>query len=269
MHRVIALVTHFNRPHLIGDAVGSLLAQTRLPDQIVVMDDCSTAAPLESVPDHPLVSVYRSEENVGPYRLIEWGVREFEADWYMIQDSDDISVHTRLERLLHAAEVHQADMVGSAFRNVSDDPAEDHVMSFPADASAEHLAPGGRLWVSPLGASIFSRELWRRTGGIATGLRFGGDSEFTSRACHVGKVINIESVELVRRVQPDSLTAAARTGLHSPARLALRTLLVMEAQARKDARNAGAAVDLRPFSTAPEIRLRLLRGRAPPHRPSP
>lgn len=269
MHRVIALVTHFNRPQLIGDAVGSLLAQTRLPDQIVVMDDCSESTPLASVPDHPLVSVYRSEENVGPYRLIEWGVRQFEADWYMIQDSDDISERTRLERLLHAAEEQRADVVGSAFRNVSGEPSEDGVMSFPADAAAEHLAPTGRLWVSAFGSCIFSRDIWRRIGGFATGLRFGGDVEFASRACHVGKVINIGSAELIRRVQPDSLTAAANTGLHSPARRALRTLLLLEAQARKDARSAGATVDLRPFSTAPEIRLRLLRGTAPPHRPSP
>ena len=259
MPRVIALVTHFNRPHLIGDAVGSLLAQTRLPEQIVVMDDCSASTSLASVPDHPLVSVYRSEENVGPYRLIEWGVRQFEVDWYMMQDSDDISERTRLERLLHAAEEQRADVVGSAFRNVSAEPSEDGVMSFPADAAAEHLAPNGRLWVSAFGASIFSRDIWSRIGGFATGLRFGGDVEFASRACHVGKVINIESVELIRRVQPDSLTAAARTGLHSPARRALRTLLIEAAEARKAARREGRTVDLSPFSTAPEIRMRLIR----------
>ena len=262
MRRVVALVTHFNRPHLIGDAVGSLLAQTRLPDHIVVMDDCSDSIPLDAIPNHPLVSVYRSTQNVGPFRLIEWGVRQFEADWYMIQDSDDISQPTRLERLLGAADEHHADMVGAAFHDVTGDPATDRIMSRPQDGTAEHLAPDGRLWVCTFGASIFSRDLWRRIGGFATGLRFGADVEFTSRACHVGKVVNIESVELIRRLQPDSLTAAARTGLNSPARRALRTLLIEAAEARKAARREGRTVDLSPFSTAPEIRMELVRGAA-------
>lgn len=259
MPSVTALVTHYNRPHLIGDAVESLLAQTRLPDRIVVMDDCSASPPLAAIPNHPLVWVYRSDENVGPYRLIEWAVRQFDSDWYMIQDSDDVSSPTRLKHLLDAAEQHGADIVGSALRNVRADPPSDRIVSFPEDAAAAHLAPAGRLSVSAFGTAIFSRSIWGRVGGFATGLRFSGDVEFTCRACHIGKVINIQSVELIRRLQPDSLTVAARTGTHSPARSSLRNLLTMEAHARKDARSAGAAIDLRPFSTAPEIRMQLIR----------
>ena len=60
---VAALVTHFNRPHLVGEAIQSLLDQTRRPDAIIVMDDASDSLPLESIPADPIISVYRSTAN--------------------------------------------------------------------------------------------------------------------------------------------------------------------------------------------------------------
>lgn len=261
MERVTAIVSHYNRPHLIGAAIESLLAQSRPLDAIVVVDDASDWVPLESIPDHPSVSVHQSHANVGPYRLIEWVVRTFPSDWYMMQDSDDISAPSRLERLLDAAHIRGADMVGSAMDNFGGEPCHNRVKVFEEDAVAAHMA--GTWWVCAFNASIFKRALWARVGGFATGLRFGADSEFISRACHVGRVINVPSVELRRRVHPDALTQRPDTGMHSPARKALRAQLQAIAEDRRSARTAGQPVDLQPFSTSPDIRVTTVRGIPP------
>lgn len=255
---VAAIVTHYNRPHLVNDAIRSLLAQTRLPDVIVVLDDASEGFGPETVISHPLISVYRSTENVGPYRLIEWAIRNVPFTWYMIQDCDDISAPTRLENLLAAASRHNADMVCSAIRHQVVATGETRDVTFAADASAQ-LRVGNPLALCLWGSSILSRALWARVGGIATGLRFSGDAEFVSRACCVGRVINIPTIELLRRIYPDSLTRRPDTGMQSPARKALHQQLRAQADARVAALRAGLPADLRPISTAPEIRMELVR----------
>ncbi len=260
---VAAIVTHYNRPQLVNEAIGSLLAQTRLPDVIVVLDDASEGFGPETIISHPLISVYRSTENVGPYRLIDWAIRNVPFDWYMIQDCDDISAPTRLEHLLAAASRFDADMVCSAIRHHVVATGEMHETVFSEDASAQHLR-GNPLAVCLWGSSIVSRKLWARVGGIATGLRFSGDAEFVSRACCVGRVMNIPTIELLRRLYPDSLTRRRDTGMQSPARKALHQQLHAQADARVAALRAGLPVDLRPFSTAPEIRMELVRQGQPP-----
>jgi hypothetical protein len=257
---VAALVTHFNRPHLVNDAIRSLLAQTRLPDAIVVLDDASEDFRAEDIICHPLISVYRSVVNVGMYRLIEWAMRNLPFTWYMIQDSDDVSAPTRLEHLLAAASERRADMVCSAIRHQVVATGETWDVTFAEDASAQHLV-GNPLALCLWGSSILSRDLWTRVGGIATGLRFSGDAEFVSRACCVGRVMNVPTIELVRRIYPDSLTRRPDTGMQSPARKALHQQLRALADARVAALRAGLPADLRPFSTSPEIRMERVPGR--------
>lgn len=257
---VTALVTHYNRPHLVGEAIQSLLDQTRRPDAIIVMDDASDSLPLESIPADPIISVYRSTANAGPFRLLNWAMQNIASDWYMIQDSDDISMPTRLERLLDAARTHGADMVGSAIRNVKVATGEVRVTSFPHDATLEHRRDG-RPYVCTMGSGVLSRRLWARLGGLATGLRFSGDVEFIARACCTGRVVNIPSIELLRRLFPDSLTQRPDTGMGSPARKALRQQILAAASARVAALGQGLPVDLRPLSTAPEVEMELVRDR--------
>ena len=255
---VAALVTHYNRPHLVGEAIQSLLDQTRRPDAIIVMDDGSECLPLESIPDDSIISVYRSATNVGPYRLLNWAMQNIASDWYMIQDSDDISMPTRLDRLLDAARTRRADMVGSAIRNVTVATGEVRVTSFPHDATAEHRRDG-RPYVCTWGSCVLSRRLWQRLGGLATGLRLAGDAEFIARACCTGCVVNIPSIELLRRLFPDSLTQRPDTGMGSPAREALRQQILAAASARVAALRDGFPVDLRPLSAAPEVEMELAR----------
>ncbi|MBU3728182.1 MAG: glycosyltransferase [Phycisphaerales bacterium] len=255
---VAAIVTHYNRPHLVNEAICSLLAQTRLPDAVVVLDDASEGFGPDTIIRHPLVSVYRSTVNVGPFRLIEWAIRIMPFDWYLIQDSDDISAPTRLERLLAAASQRNADMVCSAIRHQVVATGETRDVTFTEDACAQHLV-GNPLALCLWGSSILSHTLWARVGGIATGLRFSGDAEFVSRACCVGRVINVPTIELLRRIYPDSLTRRPDTGMQSPARKALHQQLRAQADARVAALRGGLRVDLRPFSTAPEIRMDTIR----------
>lgn len=64
-----------------------------------------------------------------------------------------------------------------------------------------------------------------RLGGFATGLRFGGDTEFLLRASIAAKIVNIPYYRYYRRKRQGSLTTAADTGFNSPDRQKLIKIL--------------------------------------------
>jgi hypothetical protein len=107
---------------------------------------------------------------------------------------------------------------------------------------------------------MVSRSLFMRVGGFATGLRFGGDSEFLRRAGHAGTLANVPDFCYFRRIRAGSLTTAASTGMASPERRQLIATIHQRARDNVARVQAGEAVDLTPMSTAPPIELRHLSG---------
>jgi hypothetical protein len=98
--------------------------------------------------------------------------------------------------------------------------------------------------------SLASRALIQRTGGFATGLRFGGDTEFLRRAGHAGRIVNVPQFCYVRRVRPRSLTTDPCTGFGSPARRQVRDELNRRAEANRTRMIWGQAPILSPCRVA-------------------
>ena len=73
--KIAVLVPHFRCEQWLGECIASLVKQTRPPDAIIVIDDASAAPPIEIVAPFPSVSLFQSQENVGPYGLDSVGHR--------------------------------------------------------------------------------------------------------------------------------------------------------------------------------------------------
>ena len=102
--KILALVPHFNCQDWLEQALRSLVHQTHPLDGIVVMDDHSSQAPLSIVQKFKEVTLLRSPENVGPYRLVQSVIHQTRYGGYLFQDSDDWSSLDRLELLLQEGE---------------------------------------------------------------------------------------------------------------------------------------------------------------------
>ena len=118
MHSKIAvIIPTFNRCTLLARALDSVYAQTRLPDEVCVVDDGSTDDTAEFVQRcYPQVNyVYQPNSGVSAARNL--GARTTSADWLAFLDSDDewlpeklqlqmdALMHSPQHRLVHSDEI--------------------------------------------------------------------------------------------------------------------------------------------------------------------
>ena len=256
---VCALVPHHEAGDWLPGAVESLLAQTRPPDAVVVLDDASGEPPLDVMARYPEATLVRSPENVGPYRLVQTAIERTDFDAYLFQDADDVSHPERLATLLAVAEGHGADMVGSHETELDVVAPEARGREYPLDVNAA-LADNAIAFALLHPTSLVAREVVLRAGGFPGGLRFSGDVDFLWRAGHVARIVNADRHLYLRRRHPQSLTCAAATGTRSAARRRLDRALRTRARANAARVSAGTAPDLTPFRGAPPAELDHLSG---------
>jgi hypothetical protein len=251
--RILAVVPHYRCEDWLCRCLRSLTIQARPPDSIVVVDDGSAEPPRDIVGLYPQVTLLRSRKNVGPYNLIQTVIGSTDYDAYLFQDADDWSTYDRLQLLLSAAERTGAELIGSQELRLESRTGDIYPVCYPEDVNRAL----SERWCHPLlhPSSLVSRSLIQRIGGFATGLRFGGDTEFLIRATYRGRIANIPRFSYVRRVRPSSLTTDPVTGLGTPLRRQLQDALKRRDEANRARRAAGHVPSLSPLAVAPAAAL--------------
>lgn len=90
MTSLSVVIPTYNHSREIGRAIDSVLAQTRLPDEIIVVDDGSqddTQAALEPYQDH---ITYHYQENRGVSAARNTGIFKSGSNWIAFLDADDL-----------------------------------------------------------------------------------------------------------------------------------------------------------------------------------
>ncbi len=86
---ISVVVTSYNSQDTIGDAVASVLAQTHLPEEIIVVDDGSTDKSLEVLAQFAgRITVVR-QDNQGPSAARNAGIAAASGEWIAFLDGDD------------------------------------------------------------------------------------------------------------------------------------------------------------------------------------
>jgi hypothetical protein len=255
---VLAVVPHYRCEAWLAQCLRSLLRQTRPPQAIVVLDDASPSPPVDLVAGFPGVTLLAAGCNVGPYRLLQTVIEQTRFDAYMLQDADDWSSDDRLERLLDGAERTGAELVGC--QELRFDERDERVTTcfYPPDAGKSLRTSHTQALLHP--STLVSRDLVMRTGGFASGLRFGGDLEFQLRAHHRGLVVNIRRCCYFRRRRPDSLWTSAETGRDSAARQEQEAAIEAQAIANTERAALGQAPNLEPYRRGDPVKLDHLAG---------
>ena len=104
---VCAVVLTYDRRDLLADCLDALLAQTRRPDEILVIDNASSDGTAQMVAERfPGVSLLRLERNEGAAAGFANGIREAHArghGWLWLLDDDCLPDAGALEALLGGA----------------------------------------------------------------------------------------------------------------------------------------------------------------------
>jgi glycosyltransferase involved in cell wall biosynthesis len=164
----------FNGEPFIGEAIESMLAQTRPASELIVIDDGSTDGSAAVAERFPGVRLIRTE-NRGPAAARNTGVAVSTGDLITFLDADDLMKPDRLERQAAALE-------------------EDQSASFALGRAEVVTEPGVEppRWVEQerrfyMQMSLFAtRAVFERVGPFDEDLRLGDDTDWLFRAFEAG-----------------------------------------------------------------------------------
>jgi len=125
MSRIAVIIPVYNHAKFVGEAIESVLAQTRQADRILVIDDGSkdnSLAVCQAFADRGVQA--RGRENRGAHNtineLVQWAADEC-CDWVNILNSDDRYLPRKLEACLALAEANPTKQVISGRLEVIDE----------------------------------------------------------------------------------------------------------------------------------------------------
>jgi glycosyltransferase involved in cell wall biosynthesis len=106
----------YNGTNFLDQQLASFLKQTRLPDELVVVDDCSTDATVELLEDFAKTSpfpvkIFRNESNSGSTYSFERAINECSGDLIFLSDHDDIWTERKVEIMSEFTEAEAAGLV--------------------------------------------------------------------------------------------------------------------------------------------------------------
>lgn len=259
--RILGVIPYYQAEEYLEAAVDSLVRQSRPLDGIVVIDDCSSTPPTSTLAKFPSVTLLRSEENSGPYRLIQEVISNTDYDAYLFQDADDWSAPNRLDVLLDLAVRTGKELIGSQGHRLIVDEGEVVLYQHPIDPERTfQTTPKSKPVHHP--TSLVTRDLIQRTGGFSTGLPFSGDTEFLRRAATIGPIANTAEFIYVYRTRSDSLTGSEETGIHTAVRRELWAIQHPRAQWIADRVAAGLGPVLAPMAVTNPVTLAHVSGPA-------
>jgi len=97
--RVSVIVPAWNVANYIGDTIESLLAQTYVDFEIIIVDDCSEDNTYDVAFRYSdsRIRIIRHEVNQGPARARNTGIRNAKGEFIALLDADDLAYPKRLE----------------------------------------------------------------------------------------------------------------------------------------------------------------------------
>jgi len=104
MSRVSVIIPTRDRAHLIRRVLDSVYSQTRLPDEVIVVDDGSKDDTCNIIKSHYPDVVLLSQENQGVSSARNKGIETAKFDWIALLDSDDAWQPEKIEYQMKSLE---------------------------------------------------------------------------------------------------------------------------------------------------------------------
>ena len=214
------IIPTYNRGSLIEECLDSVLCQTRLPGEIIVIDDGSTdntQAILKRYSQH-IIAV--RQENAGVSAARNTGLRLSRHEWLTFLDSDDIWEANRLE-ILERDIVYCPDTIRAHWANLRF-TSETYDTDFFGIKGLTFPNGSARVIEHPLGLVIpgtfpqsvaVRRRAAIEAGGFDPSMRIAGDTFLFSKIALQGPWLATgDIVAEVRRFSEDTLALRAKAG---------------------------------------------------------
>ena len=190
---VSVVIPTYNYGRFIGEAVESVLAQTLLPVEVIVVDDGSTDETEGVVGSFAERGVrYVRQENAGVCAARNRGVAESSGELIAFLDADDTYEPTKLERqVAKFVEDPEVGLVHCGMREFDSQTSE--TITLHLDGGEDGVAENLLLWdgpvvVGPGGTIVVRRKAFEDVGGFDPRMKVGEDWDFCYRVARKYKV---------------------------------------------------------------------------------
>jgi glycosyltransferase involved in cell wall biosynthesis len=216
---VSALVPTYNCAHLICDAIDSLLAQTRPPDEVIVVDDASTDQTelvLRRYGDK--IRYLRLNKNLKPAGARNAGLAVASHPWILFLDSDDLLIETHLAEVCRILEANPS-LVWAAGLTVTqrslNGPIEPIVSQELVEASVntaevveDYFAASATGVTAAICGFLIRKDVIEALGGFDPALHHGSDNDMWWKIACAHPPIGLARKPgyVYRRVRDDSTT---------------------------------------------------------------
>jgi glycosyltransferase involved in cell wall biosynthesis len=227
------IIPTYNGSAFIGEALSSVFAQTQPPQEIIVVDDCSTddtVAVVEKIAAEspiPIRIIPRTRNSGGPTVPMNAGVSAARAELIALCDQDDLMKPNRLER--QAAALLGQRTAGLACGRIllmngaavddqtltSRSPGPDLEPSkksigpslYRIDGEVAHLALLEERWMTGGASNLcFYRKTWERVQGFDTRFRIAWDYEFALKITAYSDIVYDDSPIALQRKHDGNLS---------------------------------------------------------------
>lgn len=207
---ISVVVPTYNRAKLVTEAIDSLLSQTRVPDEIIVVDDGSTDDTLTTLQRYPLPVRVIERENGGLAVARNTGLEHATGDLIAFLDDDDTLTPRSIEiRAVFLEQNPSFDVVYGDIRLTDLDGKDLGLYS----TTTRITAPSGSVLAAfalrnrrPVHAFMFRREILNKTGVFDPNLRRLEDYHFWLRVAMYGRFQYLPDIMGDYRFHTDQMT---------------------------------------------------------------
>ena len=187
----------YNGRQYLTEALGSIRAQSRPVEEIIVVDDGSTDDSAEIAEGFgPPVRCIR-QKNAGQSAARNHGVRVSRGDMLGFLDCDDLIHPEKIERQLRRfAEAPELVFLDAYARNFWSPEIPEDKRQLP---NWQTLTHSDQPWPEFIATWLFRREVWQRVGEFDENRKFAEDSDWHDRVRFTGLPMETMRVVLARR----------------------------------------------------------------------
>ena len=218
-HTISAVIPAFNSADFIADAIGSIRAQTRPMEEIIVVDDGSTDDTAMIVQRLGDDIRYLHQANAGPSAARNRGFETAQSDLIAFLDADDQWTATRIEQQLAVMEDNPD--VALVAGDMAEIDLQDHIMvpsvlekhsllAFFKELGTEPIPNALSLLLEtnfiPTGTVLVRRIALEEAGGFSVDIRYGEDLELWAKVAARHPIICLPDILMLRRKHGENVT---------------------------------------------------------------